>query len=149
MEVDGFWINSVLGFWVILFQFLYVFVVRWEFLGYRINSVVRSKCLVMGSFFFWNGPVCFFYFFSMEMNHISGKQVGYRDFIPFKFNALQAGMNSQFATDTKSAKPWLPLLGHLEAMWKISSKYHPGGTLFGIFLRSFCRFLGTIFQHQR
>jgi hypothetical protein len=34
------------------------------------------------------------------------------------------------------------LLGHLEAMWKISSKYHPGGTLFGIFLRSFCRFLG-------
>lgn len=60
MEVDGFWINSVLGFGVILFQFLYVFVVRWEFLGYRINSVVRSKCLVMGLFFLKRPSMFFF-----------------------------------------------------------------------------------------
>ena len=107
----------------------------------------------MGLPFFETAQCVFYVFFLMEMNHISGKQIGYRDFIPPKFIALQAGMNSQFATDTKSAKPWLPLLGHLEAMWKISSKYHPGGTLFGIFLRSFLSISGSqlsiIFQHQR
>ena len=154
MEVDGFWINSVLGFWVILFQFLYVFVVRWEFLGYRINSVVRSKCLVMGLPFFETAQVFFLCFV-----FLNGDEPYFRktDRIPgFHTTQIHSApswneqpvCNRHQECQTLVTLAWTPG-SYVENIIEVPSRWNTFRHLFAIVLSISGSQLSTIFQHQR